>query len=130
MICLTAWARENTIWWLDLAQEECVPSLVTAPIWKSIRVATDASDLVWGSVLAGQEVSEEWSELEIQHTIAHKEWMAFEFTVRRNLAFLTGKLVSWHVDNQNARLAFINHHTGSTAESGKPQTTMKHNYVF
>jgi hypothetical protein len=84
MICLTAWARENIIWWLDLTQEECVLSLATAPIWKSIRVATDASDLVWGSVLAGQEVSEEWSELEIQHTIAHKEWMAFEFTVRRN----------------------------------------------
>ena len=37
--------------------------------------------------------------------------MAFEFTVRRNLAFLTGKLVSWHVDNQNARLAFINQGT-------------------
>jgi hypothetical protein len=111
MICLTAWARENIIWWLDLTQEECVLSLATAPIWKSIRVATDASDLVWGSVLAGQEVSEEWSELEIQHTIAHKEWMAFEITVRRNLAFLTGKLVSWHVDNQNARLAFINQGT-------------------
>lgn len=67
--------------------------------------------MVWGSVLAGQEVSEDWSETEVQHTIAHKEWMAFEYTIRRNLAFLTGKLVSWHVDNQNARLAFINQGT-------------------
>ena len=111
MITLTAWARENITWWLDLSQEECVLSLVTAPIWKSIRLATDASNMVWGSVLAGQEVSEDWSETEVQHTIAHKEWMAFEYTTRRNLAFLTGKLVSWHVDNQNARLAFINQGT-------------------
>lgn len=111
MISLTAWARENIIWWLDLTQEECVLSLAIAPIWKSIRLATDASDMVWGSVLAGQEVSEELSVIEVQHCIAHKEWMAFEHTVRRNLAFLTGKLVSWHVDNQNARLAFINQGT-------------------
>ena len=37
--------------------------------------------------------------------------MAFDFTVRRSLAFLTGKLVSWHIDNQIARLAFINQGT-------------------
>ena len=36
--------------------------------------------MVWGSVLDGQEVSNEWSELEVQHTIAHKEWIAFDFS--------------------------------------------------
>jgi hypothetical protein len=111
MITLTTWARENITWWIDLTQEECVFSLAIVPIWMSIRLATDASDTLWGAVLAGQEVSEEWSELEVQHTIAHKEWMAFDYMVRRNLAFLTGRLVSWHIDNHNARLAFINQGT-------------------
>ena len=111
MISLTAYARENITWWLDLTQEECVLSLAAVPIWRSIRLATDASDLHWGAVLAGQAITDEWSVWEIQHTIAHKEWMAFEFTVRRNLAYLSGKLVTWHVDNQNARLAFINQGT-------------------
>ena len=111
MITLTAWAKENIVWWLDITKEECVLSMATAPIWNSIRLATDASDLLWGSVLAGQEVSYEWSQGEICHTIAHKEWMAFEYTIWSNLAFLTGRLVTWHVDNQNARLAFINQGT-------------------
>ena len=111
MICLTAWARENIAWWLDLTQEECVLSLSTAPIWRSIRLATDASDIMWGAVLAGQESTDEWDGREVKHTIAHKEWMAFEHMVRRNIAFLSGKLVTWHVDNQNAKLAYLNQGT-------------------
>ena len=108
MISLSAWAKENIMWWLDITQEECVLSMALAPVWNSIRLASDASDLMWGSVLAGQEMSYEWSQGEVCHTIAHKEWMAFEYTVKSNLAYLTGRLVTWHVDNQNARLAFIN----------------------
>ena len=111
MICLTAWARENISWWLDLTLEECVLSLSSVPIWRSIRLATDASDIRWGAVLAGQEVTDEWDNQEVVHTIAHKEWMAFEYMVRRNLAFLSRKLVTWHVDNQNAKLAFLNQGT-------------------
>ena len=48
---------------------------------------------------------------EVKHTIAHKEWMAFEHMVRRNITFLSGKLVTWHVDNQNAKLAYLNQGT-------------------
>ena len=111
MICLTAWAKKNIAWWLNLTQEECVLSLSSAPIWKSIRLATDASDVTWGAVLAGKEVIDEWNRMEVRHTIAHKEWMAFEHMVRRNITFLSGKLVTWHVDNQNARLAYLNQGT-------------------
>ena len=82
--------------------------MALAPGWKSIRLASDASDLMWGSVLAGQEMSYEWSQGAVCHTIALTKWMAFEYTVKSNLAYLSGRLVTWHVDNQNARLAFIN----------------------
>ena len=111
IVSLTAWAKENVIWWLDLTQEECVMSLRTAPIWKSIRLATDSSDLEWGSILSGLEMSDMWDETDIKRIIAHKEWLAFDISVRANLAYLSGKLVTWHVDNQNARLAFINQGT-------------------
>ena len=111
MICLTAWAKKNIAWWLNLTQEESVLSLSFAPIWRSIRIATDASDVTWGAVLAGKEVTDEWDRLEVRHTIAHKEWMAFDHMVRRNITFLSGKLVTWHVDNQNARLAYLNQGT-------------------
>ena len=110
-VSLTAWAKENVIWWLDLTQEECVMSLSTAPIWRSIRLATDSSDLEWGAVLSGQEMSDMWDEMDIKRIIAHKEWLSFDNCVRTNLAYLKGKLVTWHVDNQNARLAFINQGT-------------------
>ena len=108
VVSLTAWARENVVWWLDLSLEECVMSLKTAPIWKSIRLATDSSDLVWGSILSGLEMSDMWDMVDVKRSIAHKEWLAFDITVRSNLAYLRGRLVTWHVDNQNARLAFIN----------------------
>ena len=104
-VSLTAWAKENVIWWLDLTQEECVMSLSTAPIWRSIRLSTDSSDLEWGAVLSGKEMSDTWDVTDIKRNIAHKEWLAFDNCVRTNLAYLKGKLVTWHVDNQNARLA-------------------------
>ena len=31
-----------------------------------------------------------------------------KYTVRSDLAYMRGKVVTWHVDNQNTRLAFIN----------------------
>ena len=43
--------------------------------------------------------------------ILQQKWFAFNFPLWRNLAFLTDKLVSWHIDNQNARLVFINQGT-------------------
>ena len=69
MICLSAWAKENIAWWMDLMQEECVLSLSSAPIWKSTRLATDASDITWGAVLAGLEVIDVWDRQEVVHTI-------------------------------------------------------------
>ena len=107
-VCLTAWARQNVTWWLDLTQEECVSSLSSVPIWKSVRLATDATDIEWGAILAGVEMSDMFNEVDVKRIIAHKEWLAMEFAVRSNLAFLQGRIVTWHIDNQNARLAFIN----------------------
>ena len=69
MICLSVWAKENIAWWLDLMPEECVLSLSSAPIWRSIRLATDASDITWGAVLAGLEVIDVWDRQEVVHTI-------------------------------------------------------------
>ena len=38
-------------------------------ICRSIPLATDASDITWGAVLAGQEVIDEWDRQEVVHTI-------------------------------------------------------------
>ena len=113
-MCLTVWARQNVTWWLDLTHEECVSSLSLVPIWKSVRLATDATDIEWGAILAGVEMSDMFNKVDVKRIIAHKEWLAMEFAVRSNLAFLQGRIVTWHIDNQNARLAFINQSCGTS----------------
>ena len=39
--------------------------------------------------------------------IAHKEWLAFEWTVTPILRDLKGKVLTWHVNNMNVRQAWL-----------------------
>ena len=44
LVCLSGWAREDTIWWLNLDIKDCHMSLRSIPIWETSRMATDAMD--------------------------------------------------------------------------------------
>ena len=105
---LTDPAIEDIEWWISLSIADCSMSMRSIPIWESIRLATDAMDTAIGSVLAGKVMYEELDAFTANRRIAHKEWLAFERTVRSALPELQGKIVTWHVDNMNVRQAWLN----------------------
>ena len=106
IVVLTAWARNDIIWWVNL--NECNMSLRSVPVWGSERLATDAMDYAIGSIFRGTEMYEVLDCNKAKQTIAHKEWMAFSRTIRLNLESLKDSIISWHVDNQNVRQAWLN----------------------
>merc|ERR1711888_290582 len=108
LVRLTAWAREDINWWSNLPITECNMSLKSIPVWKSLRLATDAMDTAIGSVFLGEEFYEVLDSKVARQTIAHKEWIAFSRTVLPKLEVLKNAVVSWHVDNMNVKQAWLN----------------------
>ena len=108
------WAIEDLTWWSVLQSTGCSQTFRTVPVWKSIRLATDAMDYAVGSVLQGEIFYMELSEEDIQRNIAHKEWLAFEMTILRKLDMLRNQVVTWHVDNQVVRAVWLKE--GSTRD--------------
>ena len=108
LINISNWGKEELQWWINLNLAECSLPLETVPIWNTVRLATDAMDTALGSVLEGRIHYRIFTKEELLHTIAHKEWMAFEETVEANLSTLANKVVTWHVDNQNVKQAWLN----------------------
>ena len=114
-VTLTKWAREEVLWWLDLDIKNCKMSLRSIPVWESIRMATDAMQTAIGSVFQGREMYEELDGSTAKRRIAHKEWLAFERTIRPVLSTVKDTVISWHVDNMNVRQAWLN--SGSVRDS-------------
>ena len=83
-------------------------SLRSVPVWESERLATDAMDYAIGSIFKGVEMYEVLDCNKAKQTIAHKEWMAFSRTILPNLESLRNSIISWHMDNQNVRQAWLN----------------------
>ena len=108
IVVLTAWARDDINWWVNLNASECCMSLRSVPVWESERLATDAMDYAIGSIFRGVEMYEVLDCNKVKQTIAHKEWMAFSRTILPNLESLKNSIISWHVDNQNVRQAWLN----------------------
>jgi hypothetical protein len=108
LVTLTKWAWEDVLWWLVLDIKDCQMSLKSIPVWESTRMATDAMQTAIGSVFEGRVMYEELDSLTAQRRIAHKEWLAFDRTIRPNLSTLQDRVISWHVDNLNVRQAWLN----------------------
>ena len=108
LVKLSAWAKEDVHWWMDLDSRECNMSLRSIPVWQSQRLATDAMDTAIGSVFRGRVMYEVLDSMVSKQPIAHKEWLAFSKTVLPNLELLRDTVVSWHVDNMNVRQAWLN----------------------
>merc|ERR1712030_28613 len=100
IVVLTAWARNDIMWWVNLNANECNMSLRSFPAWESERLATDAMDYAIGSIFRGAEMYEVLDCNKAKQTIAHKEWLAFSRTILPNLESLRNQIISWHVDNQ------------------------------
>ena len=107
-VILSRWAEEDIRWWLNLDIRNCNLSLKAVPVWQSIRLASDAMETAVGSILAGEIMYKELEPHWIQHSIAHKEWLAFEWTIQPALHRMKNKVVTWHVDNTNAKQAWLN----------------------
>lgn len=108
LVTLTKWAREEVLWWLDLDIRVCKMSLRSIPVWESTRMATDAMQTAIGSVFQGRVMYEELDNLTAKRRIAHKEWLAFDRTIRPALNTVQDMVISWHVDNTNVRQAWLN----------------------
>ena len=108
LVCLTKWAREDVLWWLGLDIKDCIMSLKSIPVWESTRMATDAMQTAVGSVFEGREMYEVLDPRTAQKTIAHKEWLAFDKTITPILSSVQDRVITWHVDNQNVRQAWLN----------------------
>ena len=108
IVVLTAWARDDINWWVNLNASECCMSLRSVQVWGSERLATDAMDYAIGSIFRGVEMYEVLDCNKVKQTISHKEWMAFSRTILPNLESLKNSIISWHVDNQNVRQAWLN----------------------
>ena len=102
IVVLTAWARNNIMWWINLNPNECNMSLRSVPVWETERLATDAMDYAIGSICRGEEMYEVLDCNKAKQSIAHKEWMAFSRTILPNLETMK------HVDNMNVRQAWLN----------------------
>ena len=111
---LSKWATDDLTWWSVLTKTGCFQTFKTVPVWKSIRLATDAMDFAVGSVIQGETFYMELSKEDVERNIAHKEWLAFEMTILRNLDRLRDQVVTWHVDNQVVRAVWLKE--GSTRD--------------
>ena len=88
LVGLTAWAKEDVLWWVNIDASECNMSLRSVPVWQSQRLATDAMDYAIGSVFRGVEMYEVLDSSTAKQSIAHKEWTAFSRTVLPKLETL------------------------------------------
>ena len=66
------------------------------------------SDTAVGSVFKGNVLYEALKVSTSKMRISHKEWLAFEMTVRPVLRELKDKVVTWHIDNMKVRQAWLN----------------------
>ena len=48
LVHLSAWAKEDVLWWMNLDVRDCNMSLRSIPVWQSQRLATDAMDTAIG----------------------------------------------------------------------------------
>ena len=88
---------------MNLDIKDCNLSLKSVPVWESIRLASDAMETAVGSILAGEVMYKELDPEWFSHPIAHKEWLAFEWTIQSALPKLKDTVVTWHVDNMNVK---------------------------
>ena len=95
---LSNWAKEELVWWSKLQITECCQTFRTIPVWKSVRLATDAMNYAIGSVLDGQTFYMELNQKDSNKIIAHKEWLAYEETILRNLDLIRNKVIK-HIFN-------------------------------
>ena len=107
-VALNQWAKTDIDWWMNLDITNCYLSLRFVPVWQSIRLASDAMETAVGSILAGEIMYKELEPHWIQHSIAHKEWLAFEWTIQPALPKLENRVITWHVDNMNVKQAWLN----------------------
>ena len=54
LVVLSAWAKEDVLWWLNLDIMECNMSLRSIPVWETHRMAMDAMDTAISSVFRGE----------------------------------------------------------------------------
>ena len=111
---LSNWAKEELVWWSKLQITECCQTFRTIPVWKSVRLATDAMNYAIGSVLDGQTFYMELNQKDSNKIIAHKEWLAYEETILRNLDSIMNKVITWHVDNKVVQAVWLKE--GSTRD--------------
>lgn len=90
---LSNWAKEELVWWSKLQIKECCQTFRTIPIWKSVRLATDAMNYAIGSILDGRTFYMELNQGDSKKIIAHKEWLAYEQTILRNLDSIRNKVI-------------------------------------
>ena len=84
-------------------------SLRQVKVWETTRIATDAMDSAVGSILMGEELYQELDPLKWEkRSIAHKEWHAFEITMKKSLPKLRNKVISWDLDDMNVKQAWMN----------------------
>ena len=74
-------------------------------------MATDATEKAVGSVFWEEVMYEELDPHLIHNSIAHKEWLALEWTTKKNMELVRNKVISWHVDNTNVRFAWLRSRT-------------------
>ena len=81
LVHLSAWAKEDVLWWMNLDVRDCNMSLRSIPVWQSQRLATDVMDTAIGSVFRGREMYEVLDNNVAKQPIARKEWLAISKTV-------------------------------------------------
>ena len=73
IVILTAWAKNDITWWVNLNANGCNMSLRSVHVWETERIATDAMDYAIGSIFRGVEMYEVLDCNTAKQTIAHKE---------------------------------------------------------
>ena len=72
--------------------QECCQTFKMIPAWKSVGLTTDAMDYAIGSIPDGRTFYMELNQIDSKRIIAHKEWLAYEETILRNLDLIKNKV--------------------------------------
>ena len=71
LVILSAWAKEDVLWWRNLDVRDCNLSLRSTSVWQFQRLATDTMDVTIGSVFRGNEMYEVLDNNVARQPIAH-----------------------------------------------------------
>ena len=71
LVILSAWAKEDVLWWRNLDVRDCNLSLRSTSVWQFQRLATDTMDVTIGSVFRGKEMYEVLDNNVARQPIAH-----------------------------------------------------------